>query len=316
MDEASSDFWYSQFEVLASMQELAETTQDHYVVEAVAEYGQKLLEFFHHEAGGLAILGASEAPQIESSIPTPESILSQLDHQTSSDSQTESWVFRPLATAQIEKLREAEPETFTSAELSPNNFVALLEHTIQADDEEDSLVLVRRFATLSTVEFFEPLTAEEDMTHLSQRVDIEISKFIEDCSKLTTIKLLGEVDTAQLREIYNPHNLLAFAKDVMRRTDGHLAQADLDLIYRYRTVLSMLAQCSDQLGEKHEAGEPNIRHDGWKTWGGYIHPYGHALGIIDPTEYRDFDADKEENMAVIAVVEGVKTNLRRSEKVG
>lgn len=198
--------------------------------------------------------------------------------------------------------------------LTAHNFLALLALSLDRYWDGDTTVIgaIQKFASHTTVEFDEPATPEESFSRTATRVEAEISSFIEFNQPTTSLELLSEHDVEHINEIYNSNNLLALARDLTERSPDGLVTDEIDMLYRYKTILKRLLGHSEiiAMAQAEQAGLSKEPKDGARTWAGDIHPYGHRVGgVIDPAEFRAFSESEDPGRNVITV-EGIPIKLR------
>ena len=214
----------------------------------------------------------------------------------------------PPADGFFERLAEAAHNESVAnvieGELTPSNFITLLsvaaihEHVLE-EGVMDQCVNV--FAERSSVEFIDPATGEDEMTHTAHRVEKTVSTFIEENGKLGALELLSENDLRQLMEIYNPNNLLFLASQMFDSTK-QIPRESLDMLYRYRIVAQRLYACYSAVVCRSTEVILKDPKDGARTWAGDIHPYGHRSdGRIFGSEYKDFSETEDLGVTQIIV---------------
>jgi len=174
---------------------------------------------------------------------------------------------------------------------TPTNFLNLLTDSLDYD-ESHAVRAIKDFALRSKVEFAEPTYEENEITRISDAVEQEISGFIMNNSGLNLFDLMGSVERGQIQAIYNTNNLLHFAQDIIQRCDGEITQAELDKIYRYRTILKRFDEFDAKYQNSPETPkkEPKV---GAKTWAGYIRKIADDTGVIDLPDHKTFSGDTD-----------------------
>lgn len=207
-----------------------------------------------------------------------------------------------------------------SAGVSPHEFQLVLRayaSEIDLDGEPAVTGFITELARDATAQFEEPVTPEADMTPTARRLESQISSFIAENNSLAHVEIAGEIDIRQLLEIYNAHNLLALAHEFAEVSDQWLDVSQLDMLGRYRVVIhTLLARMTElqylRQAETNPSAQVREPKDGARTWGADIHPYGHRKqGCIDSREYRDFDADREDEVPAWVTVDGVRVQVAK-----
>lgn len=202
--------------------------------------------------------------------------------------------------------------------LTAEKFDEFLDIAVESFIDDDPYIIraIQRIATLSEVEFIEPVTPEDEFTRLATRAESEISSFIESNSAHLSIELLKAEDVRQIEEIYNPNNMLAFAKDLCERKAADLEDDEVCMILRYRNVIHRLNERRQiiRLAEVATANETQDTRVGARTWGGDIHPYGFERdGRIDPAEYNASEGIQDDPGVEAIYIAGERIKFRKGD---
>ncbi|MBP9738988.1 hypothetical protein KBD20_04845 [Candidatus Saccharibacteria bacterium] len=170
---------------------------------------------------------------------------------------------------------------------APDNFLELVQIAVQLDldEESDTLRVLSSFVSNNPVEFIEPVTPDSDLPQLVKTIDAEIGDFLQEAQPFRSLGFCNYTDIKNLSEIYNPHNLLALACVLVTQAEGLLTNDNVDILYRYRTVLMRIKDAEHVLQQLELTKATPKTKDGERTWAGDVHPYGCETGQIDPVEY-------------------------------
>lgn len=170
---------------------------------------------------------------------------------------------------------------------APENFLELVQIAVHLDldNEAGTLSALSDFALCNPVEFVEPATPEDSLTQLVKSIDAEIGDFLQEARPFRSLSFCNSSDIKNLSEIYNSHNLLALACVLVEQCNGPLTINDVDVLFRYRTVLQRLQDAQIALQQFESTEDAPKTKDGERTWAGDVHPYGCETGQIDPVEF-------------------------------
>lgn len=156
---------------------------------------------------------------------------------------------------------------------SPNEAFKLISDLVISGDETLANVSELLVAT-SPTQYIAGLTIGEQDT-VTNKVDIDISHFIDEGGSMKSLPFVGETELIQLMSFYNVNNFIAFGQDSL--IEGVLAARSFDQLLRYRVVVSTLEAIGSQDSISRAV---------------HITGYGYdAGGAISPKDHNSFDPD-------------------------
>lgn len=199
-------------------------------------------------------------------------------------------------------------------QLAADRFFDTLEAAadLYLDDETAVLEIIQDCAAEEPpLDFAEPKTPEDELTHHAVMVETQVSSFIESRVPMQSLALLNEDEIRCIEEIYNPHNLLFLAQDFIKTYDA-LTPVQGDILLRYRSVIMQLRDLRvaiNRASYHDQQDSVSIKRVGKMTWGGYMHPYSFETRWLYPDEYQEFSSREDDGLTKVTI-NGVEVDVK------